>query len=191
MTQRHPDLCQALFDAAAAPAPSPAAASTDVTVTSSSRQARPSRGATPRRAAPRRRPASSSAPTVATRWCGARSGSSWTRTRPTTYFSGVLVDGADGFPADLQAIGTEGDVHFLVFPQGGGRVRLYLGFGLDQPRRFTGPDGPRAFVDAFRFECMPASEILAAATPVSPCATYANEDAWVDVPVRDGVRADR
>ena len=106
---------------------------------------------------------------------------------PHHYFSGVLVDGADDFDQELQAIGTEGDVHFLAFPQGAGRVRLYLGFGLDQPKRFTGPDGPQAFVDAFRFECMPASEALASATPVSPCATYPNEDTWVDVPVRDGV----
>ena len=74
-----------------------------------------------------------------------------------------------------------------MFPQGDGRARLYLGFGLDQPRRFTGPGGPQAFLDAFRFECMPDSEALADATPVSPCATYANEDTWVDVPVRDGV----
>ena len=101
---------------------------------------------------------------------------------PHHYFSGVLVDGADDFDQELQAIGTEGDVHFLAFPQGAGRVRLYLGFGLDQPKRFTGPDGPQAFVDAFRFECMPASEALASATPVSPCATYPNEDTWVDVP---------
>ena len=49
-------------------------------------------------------------------------------------------------------------------------------FGLDQPKRFTGPDGPQAFVDAFRFDCMPASEALASATPVSPCATYPNEN---------------
>ena len=69
---------------------------------------------------------------------------------PHHYFSGVLVDGADDFDQELQAIGTEGDVHFLAFPQGAGRVRLYLGFGLDQPKRFTGPDGPQAFVDAFR-----------------------------------------
>jgi 2-polyprenyl-6-methoxyphenol hydroxylase-like FAD-dependent oxidoreductase len=34
---------------------------------------------------------------------------------------------------------------------------------------------------------VPASAALAGATPVSPCATYPNEDAWVDVPVRDGV----
>src|SRR4029077_3289637 len=95
-----------------------------------------------------------------------------TKDPPPHLFSGLLVDGADDFPADLQAIGTERDVHFLVFPQGAGRVRLYLGLGLDQARRFSGPQGPQAFVEAFRFECMPDSAILADATPVSPCATY-------------------
>src|SRR5262249_45922544 len=43
-------------------------------------------------------------------------------------FSGMLVEGAHGFPDDTQAIGAEGDVHFLAFPQGNGRVRLYLGY---------------------------------------------------------------
>jgi 2-polyprenyl-6-methoxyphenol hydroxylase-like FAD-dependent oxidoreductase len=109
------------------------------------------------------------------------------RDQPHHLFSGLLVDDAHEFPADLQAIGTEGDVHFLTFPQGGGRVRLYLGFGLDQPRRFTGPDGPRRFLDAFRFTCLPYSAVLTDATPVSPCATYPNEDTWVDEPVADGV----
>ena len=33
---------------------------------------------------------------------------------------------------------------------------------------------------------MPGSQDLADATPISPCATYSNEDTWVDRPVRDG-----
>ena len=33
---------------------------------------------------------------------------------------GLLVEGAEGWADDLQAIGTEGDFSFLAFPQGGG-----------------------------------------------------------------------
>ena len=64
-------------------------------------------------------------------------------------FAGMLVEGADGWPDDTQVIGSEDDVHYLAFPQGGGRVRLYLGYSSDQPRRLTGSDGPQAFLRAF------------------------------------------
>jgi 2-polyprenyl-6-methoxyphenol hydroxylase-like FAD-dependent oxidoreductase len=184
MTQRHPDACQALFDAAGV-----AGAETrrgvdavhvelepEATVTWSDAEgshratARLVVGADGRNSLLRR-----------------TFGFELAKDPPHHLFSGVLVDGADGFPADLQAIGAEGDVHFLVFPQGAGRARLYLGFGLDQASRFAGRQGPQTFVDAFRFECLPDSDALADATPVSPCATYPNEDAWVDVPVRDGL----
>ena len=66
-------------------------------------------------------------------------------------------------------------------------MRLYLGFGLDPRHRLSGHDGPAEFVRAFDLKSVPGSEALAGATPVSPCATYPNEDAWVDDPVREGV----
>ena len=56
-----------------------------------------------------------------------------------------------------------------------------------QRHRLTGADGPRAFLDAFHFACFPQSEVLASATPVSPCATYPNEDSWMDEPFVGGV----
>jgi 2-polyprenyl-6-methoxyphenol hydroxylase-like FAD-dependent oxidoreductase len=101
-------------------------------------------------------------------------------------FAGMLVEEAHGWPADTQVIGTEGDVHFLAFPQGGGRIRLYLGYASDQPRRFTGPVGPQAFLDAFRLSCVPGSEHLSAATPAGPCNSYPNEDSWCERPYAQG-----
>jgi 2-polyprenyl-6-methoxyphenol hydroxylase-like FAD-dependent oxidoreductase len=184
MTQRHPDACQALFDAATKEGADTRRGVEDITISLEPQPTVTWRDATG--------PHSATARLIV----GADGRNSMVRRTldfelhrdpPHHYFSGVLVDGADDFDEELQAIGTERDVHFLVFPQGAGRVRLYLGFGLDQAKRFAGPDGPQSFVDAFRFECMPASEALASATPVSPCATYPNEDTWVDVPVADGV----
>jgi len=101
-------------------------------------------------------------------------------------FAGMLVEDAHGWPADTQAIGSEDDVHFLAFPQGSGRVRLYLGYSTDQARRLTGAQGPRAFLDAFRLRSVPGSEHLAAARPAGPCNSYPNEDSWTDQPYRDG-----
>lgn len=102
-------------------------------------------------------------------------------------FSGMLVENAHGWPEELQAIATEGDVNLLAFPQGGGKVRVYMGFASEQRSRLLGPEGPRRFLEAWRVDCVPHADAIASATPVSPCITYPNSDAWVDDPVREGV----
>lgn len=102
-------------------------------------------------------------------------------------FSGMLVEGADGWPADLQVLGAERDVHYLVFPQGNGRARLYLGYPSDQPRRLAGEGAQQRFLDAFRLRSVPGSEHLANAKPAGPCHSYPNEDTWIDEPYVLGV----
>ncbi len=103
------------------------------------------------------------------------------------FFTGMLVEGAEGWPDDAQTAGTEGDVNFLAFPQGNGRVRLYLGYALDQKRRFVGPDAQSRFLEAFRLESVPWSEALAGARAVSTCPSYPNEDTWTDQPFIEGL----
>lgn len=66
-------------------------------------------------------------------------------------FSGMLVEGADDWPQELQGIGTEGDVNWLVFPQGEGRARTYLGFASAQRTRLLGPEALPAEVFAEPF----------------------------------------
>jgi 2-polyprenyl-6-methoxyphenol hydroxylase-like FAD-dependent oxidoreductase len=106
---------------------------------------------------------------------------------PHHWFAGLLVDGADGWDADLQAIGTEGDFGFLAFPQGDGRVRVYGGYALDQGARFRGPDGARRFLDAFSMACSPANRHLVAGRPAGPLLSYVNADSWTDEPFAEGV----
>ncbi len=101
--------------------------------------------------------------------------------------SGLLVDGADGWPADVQMVGTEKDVHYLAFPQGRGRVRLYLCYPLEQRGRLSGPEGPVRFLEAFRLGSVPASEALAGARAAGPCPSYPNHDTWTERPYAPGV----
>lgn len=107
--------------------------------------------------------------------------------KPHHWFAGLLVEGAEGWADDLQAIGTEGDFGFLAFPQGDGRVRVYGGYPLDQAQRFKGPDGPRRFLDAFAMACSPNNRHLVAGRPAGPLFSYFNADAWTDEPFAPGV----
>lgn len=107
--------------------------------------------------------------------------------QPHHWFGGLLVEGVEGWDDGLQAIGTEGDFGFLAFPQGGGKVRVYGGYALDQARRFKGPDGPRRFLDAFAMACSPPNRALIAGRPAGPLFSYVNADSWTDEPFADGV----
>ena len=102
-------------------------------------------------------------------------------------FAGLLIEGADDWPATVQSTGVENDVHYLIFPQGNGRARLYLGYGLDQRRRLGGTDAAERFLDAYRLRGLPGSAALANGRPAGPCHAYGNEDTWTDTPVADGV----
>jgi menaquinone-9 beta-reductase len=110
------------------------------------------------------------------------------RDEPTHLMSGMLVDHVPEWPQEDIAIGTEGDVCFFVFPQGGQKVRLYTGTALDQRSRYSGPGGPRRFLDDFRgLSCVPCHEALGRATPIGPCATMGGEDTWTEVPFVEGI----
>lgn len=97
--------------------------------------------------------------------------------------AGLLVDGADGWPEDQQAGGKVGDLHYLVFPQGGGRIRLYVDFAASDRGRFTGPGGAERLLAAFAaMRCVPHSDAIGAARPAGPCRAYPSQDAWLDTP---------
>ena len=66
-------------------------------------------------------------------------------------------------------------------------MRLYLGYALDQRRRFVGANGVRNFLNAFRLSSVPQGEMLAAARPAGPCQGYPNADTWIDKPMAEGV----
>ncbi len=105
---------------------------------------------------------------------------------PHHWFGGLLIEGAEDWTPDLQAIGTEDEFAFLAFPQGGGRVRIYGGYPLSQAGRFKGADGARRFLDAFALSCSPNNAALVAGRPAGPLFSYINADAWTERPYAQG-----
>jgi menaquinone-9 beta-reductase len=103
------------------------------------------------------------------------------------FIAGLLIDGAEAWPEDEFCIGAEDDIMFWVFPQGSGRARLYISYGIDQRHRFAGSDNVRKFLSAFRLGSLPFSDVLSNARPVGPCHGYSNADSWVDLPLAPGV----
>jgi 2-polyprenyl-6-methoxyphenol hydroxylase-like FAD-dependent oxidoreductase len=108
---------------------------------------------------------------------------------PTHLFSGMLVGEVPEWPQDTYGTASAGDIQCQIFPQGDQRVRLYTTTAPDQRRRYEGgPEGRARFLGDFRrTRCMPLAEVLAAGTPLGPCATFGGEDTWVEVPFVEGV----
>jgi 2-polyprenyl-6-methoxyphenol hydroxylase-like FAD-dependent oxidoreductase len=103
------------------------------------------------------------------------------------WMAGVLVEDAHGWPAGETFLGVEGWRNYIAFPQGDGRIRLYLCFAVEDRPRLMGPEGPAAFMDAFRLKSVPRSEAIAAARPASEIFGYPNNDVWTDEPYAEGV----
>jgi 2-polyprenyl-6-methoxyphenol hydroxylase-like FAD-dependent oxidoreductase len=102
-------------------------------------------------------------------------------------FSGVLFD-------DLRIPEDAGRILFnpsigrvsLLFPQGSGRVRAYVGYHKDaDPPRGAESDLSRFIAESVRAGMDP--DLYAAARPAGPLATFEGADVWVDHPYRDGV----
>lgn len=100
--------------------------------------------------------------------------------------AGLLIEGAHGWPEDLQSVGKVGDIHYLVFPQGGGRVRLYADYAYAGRARFSGANGAQEMLALFNMPQVPHSEALANARPAGPCKSWPSQDAWVDNPCARG-----
>lgn len=100
--------------------------------------------------------------------------------------SGLLVANAEAWPADMQAFGKLGEVMFLVFPQGQGKVRLYVEYGMADRGRYTGEQGARNLLAAFNSASLPGGEVLSGATPVGPCKAYPSQFARLERPYGTG-----
>lgn len=109
------------------------------------------------------------------------------RDEPRHTFTGALFDG-HGAPDDASRIffdSSNGRVS-LLFPQGNGRVRAYVGHHRAAP-----PPQPKAY-DIARFVAESTAAGVPAdwyqgATPAGPMASFDATDNWVEHPYREGV----
>jgi len=103
--------------------------------------------------------------------------------------AGLAIADLEGWPAGVQAIGTEGDTNFFVFPQQHRRARLYLNYPTAKRRAFAGPGGTDRFLKAFDLACLPSSlrHALLAATPAGPCVSAPALSSWTEQPFTSGV----
>jgi 2-polyprenyl-6-methoxyphenol hydroxylase-like FAD-dependent oxidoreductase len=108
-------------------------------------------------------------------------------TAPSAFGVGMLVDGLSSWPADTAAIGTEGNVHYGVFPRRDGRARLYLFCAPDDRARLSGPGAAARFLASFRLACLPGTEQVGSARPAGPCAGFPMRDTWTEEPSGKGV----
>jgi 2-polyprenyl-6-methoxyphenol hydroxylase-like FAD-dependent oxidoreductase len=101
---------------------------------------------------------------------------------------GVLVDRLDDWPEDLNALGVEGWRFYAVFPQGGGRARVYLAVDAALRERMMGPDGPDNMLKAFEgLRSAPFAGCIARGKAAGLAFGYPNNDTWTDEPYTEGV----
>ncbi len=103
---------------------------------------------------------------------------------PRTLLSGMLIVGAEGWDPDAWMLGTEDDFCFSIFPQGGGRGRIYGWWHIGQRKRFAG--GADAFLAAFNLNCCPRSAAIAGARPAGPMITFLNNETVAERPFTKG-----
>jgi 2-polyprenyl-6-methoxyphenol hydroxylase-like FAD-dependent oxidoreductase len=107
---------------------------------------------------------------------------------PHNLLGGLLVEGVPDWPQDTQVIGTEDQLHFLIFPQGGDRVRLYLCYDFANKAPYVGRERRENLIAAFAgLRCLPYARSIADARPIGPFNSFSNEDHWIEDPTAPGV----
>jgi menaquinone-9 beta-reductase len=86
--------------------------------------------------------------------------------------AGMPIRNLADWPMDVQAMGTEDRVNFMVFPQGFGQARLYLNFPTEDRMRYKGPDGAEQFLRAFDVKCLPYRENVLASEIDGPMVVW-------------------
>lgn len=103
---------------------------------------------------------------------------------------GMRVAGLDDWPMDIQAMGTEDEKMFMVFPQGDGMARLYINFPTGNRDRYRGPGGEERFIADFELNSLPdkGAAVFQAAEQIGPLKLWPSVAMFPEQPiVTDGV----
>ena len=110
------------------------------------------------------------------------------RAEQRRWFAGILMDGLSA-PEDTMTsrFAPEQGLMSWIFPQGGGRVRTYVGFAYASSyQRLQGDRDIERFIQTSIDLGVPR-ECYANVTPAGPLATFDATDVWVDSPYSEGV----
>ena len=101
--------------------------------------------------------------------------------------AGLLLDNVDGVDDRAVTVFNPFSQRIaLLLPQGGGRVRAYLGYRIDEELRLQGDkDVPRFLEESVKTGGKP--ELYQNATQAGPLATFPCIYEWIDHPYKDGV----
>jgi 2-polyprenyl-6-methoxyphenol hydroxylase-like FAD-dependent oxidoreductase len=107
---------------------------------------------------------------------------------PHHLIGGMLVGEVPEWPEVTQVIGNEGKSFFLIFPQRGQRLRLYLCYDFADRGAYQGADRREKVLATFgALSCLPYAKVLARARPVGPFNAFSNEDHWSEDPRAPGI----
>jgi 2-polyprenyl-6-methoxyphenol hydroxylase-like FAD-dependent oxidoreductase len=108
------------------------------------------------------------------------------RTEPVHHLiAGLLIEGVHAWPEDEQTVGVHAGKCLYVFPQGNGRVRLYLCYAHEERDRFAGPSAAENFLEAFRVPSLPLADDIADGRVAGPCMGYPTPTpGWTSQPRR-------
>lgn len=101
--------------------------------------------------------------------------------------AGLLIEGVDAWPEDEQTIGVHAGRCVFIFPQGSGRIRLYMTYAKEERDQFAGAGADENFLRAFRVPSLPFGDEIADGRVAGPCMGYPNADTWIDQPTAPGV----
>jgi 2-polyprenyl-6-methoxyphenol hydroxylase-like FAD-dependent oxidoreductase len=104
-----------------------------------------------------------------------------------TLMAGFLAEAIEGWPSDQMAFGTAGRLHYAMFPQDAGAVRLYLQFPIEDRNRFAGPDRTEALAAAYDLPCFPPEMGFDAVKPLRTAAAFPCNDTWAETVLAPGV----
>jgi len=107
--------------------------------------------------------------------------------KATHLLGGLLVEGVPDWPEKVHSVGLLKGRRYYIFPQGAGRLRLYLTAVLGKRRDIAGDEDVRTFLENFRSTYLPNGASIAEAQQAGPLSFYPNADRWSEQPVADGV----